>query len=585
MNMPEDLPLNPQNQSNQIKPEFSIPELDSLGSTGSPKKSNKKIILIAVAAIFLLAIIGGLGYYFYSSSNIFGVKVDLQVNEQGESMEDLNQNDLTLKENNTIGRSTFRDDDFGLEFVYPSDWNVIDRRITKNEPQYGGITNIQDEETIGKIYEIFIVKDFDDAGPITEGVRMEIKIKKKESETYANGFLEYNKQVQDEEFAEYQDKAYLKSMGFINEIFIVDGNKAWVNGRNIMILNGNTIYEVDVRLNDSNTVTKDNDEKFQNNIDDGKAAVQVLKDFVETFSFIGDGRVEGGVEVFEAPEEETEEEKLSGQIIEDIKRIKLAFKGYFRNHDSYPSPSKYANRLGYDVKMLTEDGFIEKNVSGLDVNDVYLGSIPSHPKSPNHHYLYYLCDDGDYIIEFYLEEPWEEIPEGKIYSTPGKNFDSASYEIPQSCLNSNSILSSDLEYGLSTPAKLDDKSISEVNTAILELDKIYEESGQYPHKYDMSPPLTYLLCTEDKLLFGFDQGGKHYDYRTLNPGAFPTIVYNLDFLTAIPSECLDLDNDGLSDYFEGQYKTNKNNRDTDGDGFLDGEEVMNGFNPNGPGSL
>ena len=44
--MPEDLPFNPENQTDQIKPEFSIPELDSLGSSKSPKKSNKKVILI-----------------------------------------------------------------------------------------------------------------------------------------------------------------------------------------------------------------------------------------------------------------------------------------------------------------------------------------------------------------------------------------------------------------------------------------------------------------------------------------------------------------------------------------------------------
>ena len=44
---------------------------------------------------------------------------------------------------------------------------------------------------------------------------------------------------------------------------------------------------------------------------------------------------------------------------------------------------------------------------------------------------------------------------------------------------------------------------------------------------------------------------------------------------------IDTDKDGLSDYEEQiVYKTNKQQSDTDGDGFRDGEEVYNGFSPN-----
>ncbi|HTW96996.1 MAG TPA: thrombospondin type 3 repeat-containing protein, partial [Candidatus Methylomirabilis sp.] len=44
---------------------------------------------------------------------------------------------------------------------------------------------------------------------------------------------------------------------------------------------------------------------------------------------------------------------------------------------------------------------------------------------------------------------------------------------------------------------------------------------------------------------------------------------------------LDSDNDGLSDAEEAKLGTNLNNPDTDGDGYLDGSEVINGFNPLG----
>ena len=42
----------------------------------------------------------------------------------------------------------------------------------------------------------------------------------------------------------------------------------------------------------------------------------------------------------------------------------------------------------------------------------------------------------------------------------------------------------------------------------------------------------------------------------------------------------DTDKDGLSDYDEiNVYKTNLNNPDSDGDGYLDGEEAKNGYSP------
>ncbi len=48
----------------------------------------------------------------------------------------------------------------------------------------------------------------------------------------------------------------------------------------------------------------------------------------------------------------------------------------------------------------------------------------------------------------------------------------------------------------------------------------------------------------------------------------------------------DTDDDGLRDYEEKNiYHTNYKIQDTDGDGYLDGEEVKNGFNPNGDGEL
>jgi len=48
-------------------------------------------------------------------------------------------------------------------------------------------------------------------------------------------------------------------------------------------------------------------------------------------------------------------------------------------------------------------------------------------------------------------------------------------------------------------------------------------------------------------------------------------------------EGVDSDQDGLPDEKEPMYGTDPGNPDTDGDGYLDGEEIKNGYNPLGAG--
>lgn len=66
--------------------------------------------------------------------------------------------------------------------------------------------------------------------------------------------------------------------------------------------------------------------------------------------------------------------------------------------------------------------------------------------------------------------------------------------------------------------------------------------------------------------------------------------FGISSSTALPSasqpEAIkDTDNDGLTDQQEIIYGTDLNNPDTDGDGFKDGDEVKNGYNPKGAGKL
>jgi len=47
----------------------------------------------------------------------------------------------------------------------------------------------------------------------------------------------------------------------------------------------------------------------------------------------------------------------------------------------------------------------------------------------------------------------------------------------------------------------------------------------------------------------------------------------------------DTDNDGLIDVREEFYGTDPNHPDSDGDGYSDGYEILNGYNPKGEGKL
>ena len=92
----------------------------------------------------------------------------------------------------------------------------------------------------------------------------------------------------------------------------------------------------------------------------------------------------------------------------------------------------------------------------------------------------------------------------------------------------------------------------------------------------------YYICGEDKYIIEFDL---EVDTEGFLAGLNYASQDGIGNSRRIPANCLDEDNDGLSNYFESKYNTSINNPDTDGDGFLDGGEVMNGFNPNGSGTL
>ncbi|MFC1788244.1 hypothetical protein ACFLZY_03440 [Patescibacteria group bacterium] len=58
-----------------------------------------------------------------------------------------------------------------------------------------------------------------------------------------------------------------------------------------------------------------------------------------------------------------------------------------------------------------------------------------------------------------------------------------------------------------------------------------------------------------------------------------------DFIGLTQAEAIDQDQDSLPDIYEEMIGTNPSNPDTDGDGYLDGVELRNDYNPQGSGQL
>lgn len=131
--------------------------------------------------------------------------------------------------------------------------------------------------------------------------------------------------------------------------------------------------------------------------------------------------------------------------------------------------------------------------------------------------------------------------------------------------------------------------LMQIDTA---LDLYFDDNQKYPQKLDnLMPdyisnipanptpggiPYTYEPSTDlstFKLSFVLETG--NYTYAA---GLHVLVPEGLDQGT-------DTDGDGLTDDQENYFGTDINKADTDGDGYKDGNEVKNGYNPNGEGKL
>ncbi len=107
-----------------------------------------------------------------------------------------------------------------------------------------------------------------------------------------------------------------------------------------------------------------------------------------------------------------------------------------------------------------------------------------------------------------------------------------------------------------------------------------EELGEYRLEYQMRVPQVSSFIDR----YDFAQGTNTATSQEVslegidNPAVDPGAKRPAD---AVPADKLDTDEDGLSDLREVELGTDPNNPDSDGDGYLDGEEVSGGYNPLG----
>ncbi|MBU1202548.1 fibronectin type III domain-containing protein [Patescibacteria group bacterium] len=95
---------------------------------------------------------------------------------------------------------------------------------------------------------------------------------------------------------------------------------------------------------------------------------------------------------------------------------------------------------------------------------------------------------------------------------------------------------------------------------------------------DLKPNTTYYyVITTKNDIYGHSKSTTEYQFITL-PEQSPEVLGE-----KINSTKVDSDRDGLIDSYEVAIGTDPLNYDTDGDGYNDGTEIKNGYNPKGPG--
>lgn len=110
------------------------------------------------------------------------------------------------------------------------------------------------------------------------------------------------------------------------------------------------------------------------------------------------------------------------------------------------------------------------------------------------------------------------------------------------------------------------------------------DTEQYRIQYTMTIP------TRQKKSSGNEQGFSYYSRFNINDAVFFVNGVNTATVSTLSIEArgalqTDSDNDGLPDIVETYYGSNLNMADSDGDGYNDGDEVKNGYDPAGPGQL
>lgn len=195
--------------------------------------------------------------------------------------------------------------------------------------------------------------------------------------------------------------------------------------------------------------------------------------------------------------------------------------------------------------------------------------------------------------------------------TPTESLDSIFGVLSLGSSNDTTLSSEDSAIGTDAARKSD---IALIRTGLV---LFFDDTNSYPTTLSQLVPdyiatlpvdpvskqaYTYLTCEKNHFLLytKLDKNGNTFYYDDAGNSGETEIVPTCGVATGtLPTNAntntssepdpgsltIDTDNDGLEDFLEALYGTDANNPDTDGDGFKDGEEVDNGYNPKGSGKL
>lgn len=237
------------------------------------------------------------------------------------------------------------------------------------------------------------------------------------------------------------------------------------------------------------------------------------------------------------------------QRISDIKQIQTALELYYNDAGRYPESIKVGTPIAYE-------------------GSTYLTNIPVNPAPGGKAYEYRVCGNGEnYQLSYTLEGQTSSISAGKHIATGGSIIDDGETKCaPKDYKSENNSAEKDC-------TDQDDGDI-------------YRQ-GTVAEEHDSTSAIYFDTCMDKYNVKEYVCQGNTATYKIIGCDNGCSSGACVKIPVGVEERALgqDTDSDGLDDRTEDALGTDSEDADSDSDGYLDGVEVKNGFNPLGSGGL